>query len=741
MHSRLWPTLLCLPLALAALPASSATLDRTVTVQASMRTSGGAPANATYSMEFRLFSAPTGGTAIHSETKNGVVVTDGVFDVELGPLPSTVENYGALYLEAVVAGTTLPRMPVRAVPYALVAEKANTALDVACTGCVGAGELAGNAVVPSNVAPGTYGINVSGNASTATTAAAAVSLTTPLAGDVTGSQGATSVDRVRGVAVSSSAPADGQVLRYNAGASAWQPTTPVASGGSVTSVNTAAGLTGGPITSSGTVGLRLSSSGGLVSNLGAATNELGIGAGGVVPSMVSGGSYGISVTGSAGSAASFTGALAGDVTGGQSATAVTKLRGVPVATTSPANDQFLRYDSASGAWQPETVSVGSGTVTSVATGAGLTGGTITTSGTLGLRLSASGGLSSTLGGGSNELGIAPGAIAPTMVGGGTYGISISGNAATASSATSAGTAGSFTGALAGDVTGGQGSTTVARIRGSNVSTSSPSNGQVLKYNGSEWAPAADLTGSGVTSVGASSPITSSGGSSPVIGLGIVPIGNGGTGITYGPSGAGQYLRSNGSGSWAIAPMQGSDLPTDSNSYIRNQTGQIQSGGFRVNGEAVVGRLTFGDGNAGPGGASLLNGDQGGSIELGALVSSGLTPYIDFHYGSGSNQDYNARIINSANRTLQMDAPGGVQLNVVGGTTTGDLTVTGNTYLFSGNGGWQCVMSGSCPTGWSNFGLIGVIYPYGNGSCGNMGFPQGGDFNGGWQWCHPYLCCR
>jgi len=50
--------------------------------------------------------------------------------------------------------------------------------------------------------------------------------------------------------------------------------------------------------------------------------------------------------------------------------------------TSVADDQFLRYDTASSKWVNETVSLGAGTVTSVDSGTGLTGGPITGSGTL-----------------------------------------------------------------------------------------------------------------------------------------------------------------------------------------------------------------------------------------------------------------------------------------------------------------------------------------------------------------------
>ncbi|HOV84070.1 MAG TPA: tail fiber domain-containing protein [Paludibacteraceae bacterium] len=57
-----------------------------------------------------------------------------------------------------------------------------------------------------------------------------------------------------------------------------------------------------------------------------------------------------------------------------------------------------------------------------------------------------------------------------------------------------------------------------------------------------------------------------------------------------------------------------------------------------------------------GGYSMLGYDQDGSIELGNSLSSGKTPFIDFHYGKGTSQDYNVRIINDADRRLSLDAP-------------------------------------------------------------------------------------
>lgn len=436
----------------APLQLSAEELSRSVSVQGMVQTSSGVPANGTYDMAFGLYAAQSGGAPLWSGQQAGVAVQGGVFDAELGPIPTgPLETSAMLWLQTTVEGTALPRQPLRATPYALVAQTANT---LQCSGCVTSALLGGGAVTPAKVASGTYDIAISGNAATATTAASATTLLGPLGGDVTGAQDATQVARIRGY---------------------------------------------------------------------------------------------------------------------------------PVATTVPSDGQVLKFDSVAGQWQPGTDAIGgAGTVTSVGTGTGLLGGPITGSGTITLRLSGAGGLSSTLNG--NELGISSGGIVPAMVSSGLYGINISGNAATASSAASATTATSFTGSLAGDVTGTMAGTVVGRIRGFTVSTATPSNGHVLKFNSgtSTWEPSADLQGSGVTSVTASSPLASSGGTTPNITLGVVPAASGGTGLSQTPTAAGQLLRSSGSGQWAISGLLAADLPAGSTSYIHNGTA-AQSANFRVTG--------------------------------------------------------------------------------------------------------------------------------------------------------------
>lgn len=64
--------------------------------------------------------------------------------------------------------------------------------------------------------------------------------------------------------------------------------------------------------------------------------------------------------------------------------------------------------------------------------------------------------------------------------------------------------------------------------------------------------------------------------------------------------------------------------------------------------------------------AYLRDDQGGSIELGDSLSSGVKPYIDFHYGTGSSQDYNVRLINDADGQLHILFGSGSKVLNVGG---------------------------------------------------------------------------
>ncbi len=97
-------------------------------------------------------------------------------------------------------------------------------------------------------------------------------------GDLIGHDGSASVRLAVGT--------DGQILTADSTATSGLKWAAASGTGSVTSVATGNGLQGGPITSTGTIDLRLNASGGLSKILGGGGNELGIATGGVTDAML-----------------------------------------------------------------------------------------------------------------------------------------------------------------------------------------------------------------------------------------------------------------------------------------------------------------------------------------------------------------------------------------------------------------------------------------------------------------------
>ncbi|MEZ4827522.1 MAG: tail fiber domain-containing protein [Bacteroidia bacterium] len=149
---------------------------------------------------------------------------------------------------------------------------------------------------------------------------------------------------------------------------------------------------------------------------------------------------------------------------------VTKIRNVAVSTTAPSSNQVLKYNGTQ--WAPATDAVDDADAS-------------TTNEIQSLSLSGTT-LSLSLGGGS--------VVLPS--GGGSYtagtGISISGaNVITNTGDTDASNDITNTTAAGGDLGGLYPNPTVTKIRNVAVSTTAPSSNQVLKYNGTQWAPATD----------------------------------------------------------------------------------------------------------------------------------------------------------------------------------------------------------------------------------------------------------
>ncbi len=108
---------------LAAMAAPAAANETTFTYQGSL-SDGGAPANGSFDMTFRLYSAASGGSLLGTQGL-GVTVVDGVFTAELD-FGSNAFNNLDRWLEITVNGTTLsPRQPVTRSPYAITTRGIN----------------------------------------------------------------------------------------------------------------------------------------------------------------------------------------------------------------------------------------------------------------------------------------------------------------------------------------------------------------------------------------------------------------------------------------------------------------------------------------------------------------------------------------------------------------------------------------------------------------------------------------
>jgi hypothetical protein len=142
---------------------------------------------------------------------------------------------------------------------------------------------------------------------------------TVLAGDASGPSGSTVVKAVQGRAVSSTAPTDGQALKWNATLNQWEATTLAGDAGGAFGSTVVRGLQGRTVAAtapSDGQALRWNAS---ASQWGPATLNV---------------------------------SLAGDATGPTGSTVVQALQGRPVSATAPGNGQTLRWNATSSQWEP-----------------------------------------------------------------------------------------------------------------------------------------------------------------------------------------------------------------------------------------------------------------------------------------------------------------------------------------------------------------------------------------------------
>jgi hypothetical protein len=204
--------------------------------------------------------------------------------------------------------------------------------------------------------------------------------------------------------------------------------------------------------------------------------------------------------------------------------------GTPLSIGTPSTGQVLKWNGS--AWAPaadidtDTDTTNSGTVTSIVAGSGLTGGTITASGTIGLAatLPAIDGSALT---GVNAVKLQSAAVASTAPSVSQV-LKFNGTQwAPAADANSGGTVTSITAGsgLAGGTVTGSGTLSLAailpavdgsaltavnavKLQAVPVDAAAPAASQVLKYDGTKWAPAADSNSGGtVTSVTAGTGLT------------------------------------------------------------------------------------------------------------------------------------------------------------------------------------------------------------------------------------------
>lgn len=178
------------------------------------------------------------------------------------------------------------------------------------------------------------------------------------------------------------------------------------------------------------------------------------------------------------------------------------------------------------------------------------------------------------------------------------------------------------GGAGGDLGGTYPNPTVTRIRGIQVAAITPATGQVLKYNGSFWAPAADNTGSGFTL-----PYSATGTS----GNALLSLSNAGTG----PAIEANIPASN-SGNGIIA-LQGINLGTGSGGI--GVYGMHNSNGTGVFGTTASGNGVYGSASGNGTGvfASSISGTG-----LSVQSQNGTPAYFTISNSSNSNNVINAR---------------------------------------------------------------------------------------------------
>ncbi len=501
-----------------------------------------------------------------------------------------------------------------------------------------------------------------------------------LAGDLGGTAAAPIVAKLQGATLSSSSPTTGQVLKYNG--TAWVPDAVVLaeaqtlslSGTTVTLSGTNSSVTlpaVGDATSSATGKVQLAGDLGGVATAPNVVKIQGIPVSNTAPAIgqvlkydgtsyvpnssilaetqvlsLSGSTLSISGTSSSvvlpSSTSSSVGLmqLAGDLGGTASVPKVVGIQGIPVATTTPVTGQVLKYDG--------TNYVPSNSIMTETQTLGLSGSTLTISGT-------------------NSSVVIPIAADATTS---TNGIL----------------------RLAGDLGGTAASPLVAKIQGKTVSSTAPTTGQVLKYDGTQWAPGSTVTTETQTLSLSGSTITISGTNSSVV----LPVAADATTTTNGILRLAGDL--GGTGTTAAAPVISDNAITT----VKLASGAVTDAKFS-------GTLSIAKGGTGSatqnfvdlstaqtvGGAKTFSGNMvvGGTLTAGGILypnTNGTSGYVLTSNGVGG-ATWASVPVTSLSGTLSVanGGTGSTTKNFVDLTTNqiiaGDKSFTGTTATYDLNG--------------------------------------------------------